>query len=107
MADVATEVMVGGIPGDYALASAGGDRFRPADGTFLHVKNGSAAAVTVTIATPATADGLAVENPAHSVPAGGALFIKPPPVRLVRDVDGMAAVSWSDATSVTFAVLNV
>lgn len=107
MATVAVQPIDDDLAAVYSAASPGGDKFSPAAGTFLHVKNGSGAAVTVTLVTAATADGLAVADQTTSVPAGAERFIKPPADRLLKDADDLAAITWSATTTVTFAVLNV
>lgn len=107
MADVTTEIVDSdGLDATYNAASAGGDRFDPAPGTVLHVVNDSAGSVTVTFVTEATADGLDIADPDVTIPAGESRFIEPPSSRLLEDDDGLAAVTWSDETSVTFAVIH-
>lgn len=109
MATVATKQIVrAGTAPAYAAASAGGDKVAPGPSTFLHVKNGSAAAITCTIATPGTVDGLAVYDLAVNVAAGAEAMVGPVTSGLFRDPsDGLAAISWSASASVTFAVLAV
>lgn len=96
-----------GGPASYAAVSAGGDKFSPGDHTFVHVKNGSAAAVTVTIVTPVVESGFAVADLSLAVAAGGDAFIGPLPAWLFRDTDGYGSISYSAAASVTAAVLTV
>lgn len=109
MAIVATKQIVrAGTAPAYAAASAGGDKVTPDSSTFLHVKNASAAAVTCTVVTPGTVDGLAVADLAVAVAAGGEAMIGPITPGLFRDpVDGLAAITWSAVVSVSFAVLSV
>jgi hypothetical protein len=109
MAQVATKQIVRtGSEPVYAAASAGGDKVTPGPTTFLHVKNGSAGAITCTVATPGTVDGLAVADLAVNIPAGGERLVGPITSGLFRDpADGLAAVSWSADASVTFAALAV
>lgn len=106
MVDRATQLIDDDLAATYNAAGAG-DRFTPADGTFLHVKNGGGAPITVTIVTPATADGLAVADQVTTVPAAGERFIKPPAVRLVKDAQDKAGITWSATTSVTWAPLHL
>jgi hypothetical protein len=97
-----------GVAPTYAAASAGGDAFRPGERTFVHVKNGGTAAITATIPTPGTVSGFAVADLAVSVPAGGERMIGPVSPDLFRSsTDGLAGITWSAVTSVTFAVLAV
>lgn len=97
-----------GIAPAYAAAAAGGDTFVPGQSTFLHIKNGSAGAVTATLVTPGTVDDLAVADLAVSVPAAGERMVGPVTADLFRKrADGLADVTWSAAASVTVAVLSV
>lgn len=109
MATVATQsISRAGLAPAYAAASAGGDSFSPGDRTFVHIKNGSAAAITATLITPGTVDGLAVEDVAVAVPAGGERMVGPLSPELFRErADGLGDVTWSAAASVTFAVVNI
>lgn len=105
MAQVSTESIArSGLNATYNAASAGGDKFPPGDRTFLHVKNGSAGAVTVTVATPNKLIGLDLADVAVSVPAGEDRFIGPFPTQHFAGSDGLADVTWSATASVTFAV---
>lgn len=109
MANIATQnISRAGLAPAYAAASAGGDTFRPGPTTFLHVKNGSAAAITATVVTPGNQDGLAIADLAVAVPAGGERMVGPLTADLFRDTaDGLADVTWSAAASVTVAALAV
>lgn len=109
MATVATQsISLAGLAPVYSAASAGGDSFRPADRTFLHVKNASAAAVTATLVTPGTVQGLAVADSPVNIPAAAESFIGPLDPALFRDrADGLGDVIWSAVASVTFAVVNI
>lgn len=108
MADLDTQQI--GLPGlkaAYAAANSGGDRFRPDQRTFVHVKNGDAAAHTVTIATPGTAFGQPIDDLQVNVPAGEDRMIGPFPPGGFAGADGMADITYTAATSVTVAVLRV
>jgi hypothetical protein len=109
MATVATQsISLAGLAPAYAAADAAGDTFRPADRTFMHIKNAGTAAITATFVTPGTVQGLAVEDVAVSVPAGGERMVGPLSPELFRDrADGLGDVTWSAAASVTFAVVNI
>lgn len=106
MATVATQVVpVTGLTPAYSAASAGGDKVAPSDRTVLHVKNGSAGAVTVTLVTPGTLQGdLAIADRAVSVAAGAESFIAV--TDDYRGSDGLASITWSATASVTFAALR-
>jgi hypothetical protein len=108
MATRATEsVDTDGLAATYHAASAGGDKVAPSESCFLHVKNGGGSPVTVTLVTPGTVDSLAITDRTVSVPATtGERFIKVP-ASIYRDpADGLASITWSGTTSVTFAVLQ-
>lgn len=109
MATAATQsISLAGLAPVYSAAAAGGDSFRPADRTFLHIKNGSAAAITATLVTPGTVQGLAVEDVAVPVPAGAERMVGPLSPELFRHrADGLGDITWSAAASVTFAVVNI
>lgn len=109
MANLATQdITLAGLGPTYAAASAGGDTFTPDEGVIVHVKNGGASPITVTIVTPnATASGLAIADAGGSVPAGGERFFGDfKAVDFARASDGKADVTWSAVTSVTLAVLK-
>lgn len=91
----------------HAAASATGDKVAPGTNRFLHVRNGSAAAVTVTLdATGRVFNGQAVPDTTVSVPAGGDAFI-PVTNEYRSGTDGLAGVAYSAVTSVTVAALTV
>lgn len=97
-----------GLAPTYNPAGAGGDRVPP--GALLHVKNGNAAALTLTLTTPLVLDGdLTVQDRAISgIPATtGERFVRVPTNEVYRDpADGLVGLSWSVTASVTFAVLS-
>lgn len=91
----------------YAAAAAGGDTFVPTARRRLHVKNGSASSITVTIATPATYAGLAIADAGGAVAAGEERAFGPFDPALFANSSGVAAVTYTAVTSVTVAVLDV
>lgn len=110
MAVLATQsVSRAGLSPTYAAAAAGGDRFTPGAGTFLHAKNASAGALTVTIVTPRTdAYGNTIADNAISVPAGGERLIGPFPAQAYGSLtDGLADITYSAVTSLTVGVFGV
>ena len=71
-----------GLEATYAAASVSGDKFRPSDRTFLHVKNGSGGELDVTIATPREAfPGAAIADITVAVTAGEERLIGPFPAQ--------------------------
>ncbi|MGW7359471.1 hypothetical protein ACWGI0_23265 [Streptomyces sp. NPDC054802] len=108
MATLTTQtITAGGLSPTYDAAGLSGDQLRPGKSTFLHVKNGDVAAMTVTLATPGTVDGLAIADRAVTVDPGddqmipvGALYGDP-------SDSGLASVTYSATTSVTVAALRI
>lgn len=96
-----------GIAPTYHSA-ASGDKATPGDRVFLHVKNGDSASHNITIATVGTADGLTISNLVVAVPATSERWIGPiirP--RFADPTDGLAHITWSATTSITFAVATI
>jgi hypothetical protein len=97
-----------GLNATYNAAAGGGDRVPP--GSIVHVKNGNAAALTVTLVTLDTADGdLVVTDRACTSITGttGMAFIRiPVGWPYVDPADGLVGLSWSVTTTVTFAVVS-
>ncbi len=98
-----------GVGPTYQACAGGGDEFRPDETTFLHVKNGSGGALTVTIAATATVlPNLTVGNVAVSVPASGERMIGPFPAQFfANSADGNADITYSGVTSLTVAAVKV
>lgn len=96
-----------GVKPTYAAATAGGDAFTVDERTFLHIKNGSGAAVTVTVTPVATIDGLSLAPMTISVPAADERMAGPFPSELFRDpATGLTQVTYSASASVTIAALR-
>lgn len=90
----------------YAAVSAS-DTTKCGDHVVAHVKNASAAAVTVTPTVRGRLGGHLAAIAATSVPAGGERFIGPLRGDLFSDVNGEATLAFSATASVTIAVLNI
>jgi hypothetical protein len=73
--------------------------------TFVMVDNGSGAPITVTIDTPGTVDGLAIENREVAVGAGKRYAIRLRPVH--SQSDGYAWITCSSTTSVTIGAFRL
>lgn len=111
MAALATQVVTqAGLGPTYASAAGGGDTVTPDAATFLHVKNGSGAPITVTVddvGTPVPGGSAANADIVVSVPAGGERMIGGiTPDRFARASDGQAAISYSGVTSLTIAAIK-
>lgn len=102
----AQSIATAGTAPTYAAAAAGGDTAPVGSGLVLHVVNGSASSVTVTVVTPGTVGGLAIADAALAVAAGGSGFV--PLASVFRDPDtGRASITYSAATDVDVAVLQL
>jgi hypothetical protein len=92
----------------YAAASASGDTIPGGGDGALHVKNGSAAAISVTVKVPGKTDfGLDQPDIVVSVPASEDRLIGPMRSGLVNAEVGAVEVTYSDVTSVTVAALAI
>lgn len=109
MATLSTQVVsLTGLAPTYGAASAGGDKVIPDDRTFLHVKNGSASSVTVTVTATSADHGLATSNLTVSVPASGERMIGPLYASTFAGAsDGLVAVGYSATATVTVAALRI
>lgn len=97
------QIQTPGTAPTYAAATGGGDTV-PSDGrTFLHVKNGSGAPITVTVATPGNVGGLAIADNTVSVPNAGERMIGPITADLYGDI---AAITYSGVTSLTIGAFR-
>ncbi|MHB0934897.1 MAG: hypothetical protein ACYC6A_00780 [Armatimonadota bacterium] len=107
MATLAVQVVnTTGVVPSYNAAAELGDEFVNNGKTFIHVKNGGAAPITVTVAAQ-NACSLAVLHDVAVVIANAAEKMIGPFSRTVyNDGDGNAQLTYSDHTSVTVAVLS-
>lgn len=106
MATLTTKtIAVTGTDPTFVAASAGGDAVQPHHSGFLHVRNGSGASVTVTVAVPGTTKfGQAEPDVPVVVPAGTDRLIGPLSYDLADSTD-LVHVTYSAVTSVTVAAL--
>ncbi|MGM9380343.1 hypothetical protein [Streptomyces antibioticus] len=109
MATLSTQVVsLAGIAPTYSNAAGGGDKCEVGDRNFLHVKNGSGSSITVTLTATASVRGQAVANVTVSIAAGADKMIGPLNADLLRNAsDGLCAVGYSSATTVTVASLRI
>lgn len=97
---------VGGLEITTAAAAGGGDKAPIGDRRFLFVRNGHSSTQDVTIATPGTAQGIAIADPTHTVDANGGLLIVPlDPI--YRGTDGLASITYSGVTALVVAVVEL
>ena len=91
-------------------AAGGGDVFPNTGQEILIIKNGGGSAVTLTVVTAATVDGLAVADLTASIGAGETRALGPFPPSIYNDTlvnGGNVSLTYSAVTSVTVAVLKV
>lgn len=100
-------VTASGLTATYEAANVDGNSFTWAARRILHVVNDDAAGITVTIPTPATVNGLAVEDQTVAVGAGTDVFIGPFGASAFRQDNSTVHVDYSAVASVTVAVLEV
>lgn len=98
----------GAVP-SYAAAAGGGDSFPPGQDTWLHAKNGSGGAITITVVTPGTdAIGNAVADTVVSVGAGAERVWGPfPAVYYANPATGNADITYSAVTTLTIGAFNL
>lgn len=98
---------IGGTAVTLAAASAGGDKVAPNANGALMVRNGDAAAKTVTIVVPGnTKYGQPDPDVSVVVAAGATAMVGPFPQDLAG-VDGLVSVTYSAVTSVTVGAVQI
>jgi hypothetical protein len=112
MATLATQSITrAGAAPSYAAATGGGDRFTPGQRTFLHVKNGSGGALTVTVSSQSRSviPNVSITSLAVSVPAAGERMIGPlpPEIFMATDGTGLGDITYSGVTSLTVGVFDL
>jgi len=111
MTALATNVVpnVGLDIGALPVAASNGDTAPCGPGTFLYVKNGNAAACTVTLTTPGQVDGrLAIADSTFSVAATTGIGLIPLIASLYADpTTGLATINYSVTATVSVAVVRV
>ena len=104
MTDLTPQTIVRtGLAMTYEAANVDGEMIPNAGRMFLHVKNGSAVSVTVTVDTPGLVDGLAVAQLTVAIPAGQERMIGPFPPGVYNQSSGNIHVTFSAVTTVTLA----
>lgn len=102
-------ISAAGTTPTYGAASGGGDKVQlGASNIFLHVKNGGASPVTVTITTQSNAyKGLTVPDRTVTIPNASEKMIGPIDQSLHGDTNNQASIGYSAVTSVTVAALRI
>jgi len=101
------QVLRAGLTEALAAANADGHKFSNDGRIILHVVNGGASPITVTIQTPGTVDDLAVSDRTVTISDESEKFIGPFPPGIYNQSDGMVYVDFSSVTSVTVSALRV
>lgn len=111
MAEFAVEAIAeDGTNATYNAANGGGDSFVNDGKTVLHIKNGSAGPLTVTVPAVASTTEksgfgtLSKADAAIAVPAGEERFLGKFPVQAFG---ALASITYSGVTSLTVAVLRI
>jgi len=109
--DLTTQVIIpSGTTPSYSAANVDGNMFVNNGAEFLHVINGSGGSINVTLTTPATVDGLAIEDPVIAVGAGADAMIGPFNTSLYNQKTGVdkgkVYVDYSGVTSLTVGVFR-
>jgi hypothetical protein len=112
MAILTTQTIVRtGLAPTYAAAAGGGDACETGDDVFLHVKNTSGGAITVTLAIGAsqsTVSGVTYGNTTVSVPATTGDRMIGPVSSIYKDATtGLATITYSGVTNLTVAALRL
>jgi len=96
-----------GLNPSYVAAEAAGDEFEAGGNRFIHVKNGGASQITVTVKSQKACDQGFTHDLTVDVPAGEERLIGSfDPARFANSA-GRVQVTYSDVTSVTVAALEV
>lgn len=104
---VVQTIEVDGLEPTYTAAEAAGNSFANTGDQFLHVKNGSAADVDVTVQTPAKVGGIDIEEVVVTVTAGEERMIGPFPPGVFNQASGEVYVDYEDETTVTVAAFKL
>jgi hypothetical protein len=108
MADLTVQkISLSGVDASFVAADAAGDTFTNDGRTTFHIKNGSAAGITVTIDSASPCSYGYDHDVAVSVPAGGSIQVGPFRPDRFNKVGDKVHVSYSDVTSVTVATTNI
>lgn len=99
------DVSTAGTAPTYSAAAGGGDSVPYDPNGFVHAKNGSGSAITVTVAVPGTTFGQNNPDVAKSIAAGGDALIKMAR-GMVNSSTGLIDLTYSGVTSLTLAALR-
>lgn len=88
---------------NFVAATVGGDTVARRDNSFLAVKNGSGAPITVTLDTPGTTHGLAIADEGVTIAAGAEAYISTSDPIFVHPSDNLIHIAYSAVATVTVA----
>jgi hypothetical protein len=94
-----------GLTPVLSACSSGGDQFEPSEETVLLVKNSDASAHTVTVVVVATDFSQPVQDVTITVPAASLVLAGVFPPGEVAAADGLATLTYDDASPLSIAVL--
>lgn len=102
-------ITAAGLAASYAAATGGGDKVQlGASNIFLHVKNGGASPITVTITTQNNNyKGLTVPDRTVTIANATDKMIGPIDASLHGDTNNQASIGYSAVTSVTVAAIRI
>lgn len=89
-------IVIGGLTPAYAAVAAGGDEVVNDGGTYIEIVNSHATnSYTVTFTTPATVDGVAIDNPTVTVPGSSRRKVGPFNPTVFNNASGRVAVGYT------------
>lgn len=102
------EIVLAGITPTLVAAEAGGDEFVNSGRDFIHIKNGDASAMDVTINSQAACDQGSDHDIVVNIPATtGEKFIGPFPKERFNDTAAKVQITYSAVTSVTIGIVRL
>lgn len=97
-----------GITPALVAADVGGDEFVNSGSEFIHIKNGDASPITVTVNSQALCNQGVDHDVEVVIPAStGEKFIGPFPKDRFNDADGKVQITYSAVTSVTIGIVRL
>ncbi len=100
-------IVPAGLEATYEAANVAGNEFTNDGSMFLHVKNGSASPINVTIQTAGMVGGLAIADVVVAVTNAEDRLIGPFRPDIYNRTDGLVYVDYSAVTTVTVALLKL
>lgn len=101
------QIDLDGLTPSFVAAAAGGDTFENAGRVYLHVKNGGAGAVAVTIDSVSNCNQGFDHNAGGSVAAGAEGLFGPFPTARFNDINRQVSVTYDQVTSVTVGAFSI